>query len=65
MPKFKHIFRAAGPASEGEPGSWVSDAAREKFMAAYERAFARWPQPLEEFDVETATATTRVHSETG
>jgi pimeloyl-ACP methyl ester carboxylesterase len=62
MPKFKHIFRAAGPAPEGEPGSWVSDAAREKFMAAYERVFARWPQPREEFDIETATATTRVHA---
>ena len=58
----KRITRAAGPASEGEPGSWVSDAARETFMAAYDRAFAIWPQPLEEFDVETATATTRVHA---
>ena len=43
-------------------GTWVSDAAREKFMAAYERAFALWPQPCEEFDIETATATTRVHA---
>jgi pimeloyl-ACP methyl ester carboxylesterase len=43
-------------------GTWVSEAAREKFMAAYERAFALWPQPYEEFDVETATATTRVHA---
>ena len=43
-------------------GSWVSEAAREKFMAAYERAFALWPQPVEEFDVETATTTTRVHA---
>jgi pimeloyl-ACP methyl ester carboxylesterase len=40
----------------------VSDAARETFMAAYERVFALWPQPVEEFDVETATATTRVHA---
>ena len=62
MPRLKHIFRAAGPAAEGEPGSWVSDAAREKFLAAYERAFARWPQPREELDIETATATTRVHA---
>ena len=31
-------------------------------MAAYERAFALWPQPVEEFDIETATATTRVHA---
>ena len=45
-----------------EVGSWVSDAAREKFMAAYERALALWPQPREEFDIETATATTRVHA---
>jgi len=45
-----------------EVGSWVSDAAREKFMAAYERAFALWPQPCEEFDIETATATTRLHA---
>jgi hypothetical protein len=29
---------------------------------AYERAFARWSQPCEEFDVDTATATTRVHA---
>ena len=49
-------------APKGEPGSWVSDAAREKFMVAYERAFALWPQPCGEFDVETATATTRVHA---
>ena len=62
MPWFKHITRAAGPAPEGEPGSWVSDAAREKFIAAYDRVFALWPQPLEEFDIETATATTRVHA---
>src|SRR5580692_12693199 len=49
-------------AAKGEPGSWVSDAARERFMAAYERAFALWPRPNEEFDIETATATTRVHA---
>ena len=58
----KRITGAADLASSGKPGSWVSDAAREKFMAAYERAFALWPQPCEEFDVETATATTRVHA---
>jgi pimeloyl-ACP methyl ester carboxylesterase len=58
----KRITGAAGSAPEGEPGSWVSDAARETFMAAYERAFALWPQPCEEFDVGTATATTRVHA---
>jgi len=44
------------------PGSWVSDAARLKFMAAYERAFALWPQPSEEFDIDTATTTTHVHA---
>ena len=58
----KRITGAADLASEGEPGSWVSDAAREKFMAAYARAFALWPQPCEELDIETATATTRVHA---
>jgi len=58
----KHITGAADPAPEGELGSWVSDAAREKFLAAYERAFALWPQPCEELDIETATATTRVHA---
>lgn len=62
MSVLKRITGAAGLAPEGEPGSWVSDAAREKFLAAYERAFALWPQPCEEFDVETATATTRVHA---
>jgi pimeloyl-ACP methyl ester carboxylesterase len=58
----KRVTGAAGSAPEGEPGSWVSDAAREKFMAAYERVFELWPQPREEFDIETATATTRVHA---
>jgi pimeloyl-ACP methyl ester carboxylesterase len=58
----KRITGAAGSAAEGEPGSWVSDAAREKFLAAYERVFTLWPQPPEEFDIETATATTRVHA---
>jgi pimeloyl-ACP methyl ester carboxylesterase len=58
----KRITGAADLAPKGEPGSWVSEAAREKFTAAYERAFALWPQPCEEFDVETATATTRVHA---
>jgi pimeloyl-ACP methyl ester carboxylesterase len=47
---------------KGERGTWKSDAAREKFMVAYQLAFALWPQPHEEFDVETATATTRVHA---
>src|ERR1700677_3311246 len=58
----KRITGAADLAPAGQPGSWVSDAARQKFTAAYERAFALWPQPCEEFDIETATATTRVHA---
>jgi len=58
----KRITGAADLAPEGEPGSWVSAAAREKFMTAYEQAFALWPQPCEEFDIETATATTHVHA---
>jgi pimeloyl-ACP methyl ester carboxylesterase len=62
MPRLKRITGAADLASKGEPGSWIDDAARETFMAAYERAFALWPQPCEEFDVETATTTTRVHA---
>ena len=49
-------------APKAEVGSWVSEAAREKFMAAYGRAFALWPQPVEEFDIETATSTTCVHA---
>jgi pimeloyl-ACP methyl ester carboxylesterase len=43
-------------------GAWVSEPARQKFMAAYERAFALWPRPHEEFDAETATSITRVHA---
>jgi pimeloyl-ACP methyl ester carboxylesterase len=62
MSWLKRVTRAAGPASEGQLGSWVSEAAREKFMAAYEHAFALWPQPRAAFDIETATATTRVHA---
>jgi pimeloyl-ACP methyl ester carboxylesterase len=62
MRGIKRITGAAGPAPEGRLGSWVSEAAREKFMAAYDRAFARWPRPFEEFDIETATAATRVHA---
>jgi pimeloyl-ACP methyl ester carboxylesterase len=62
MPRLTQITRAAGPAPEGEPGSWVSDAAQEKFMAAYDSVIALWPQPRQAFDIETATATTRVHA---
>ena len=49
-------------APKGEVGSWVSEAAQEKFMAAYERALALWPQPREELDIQTATTTTRVQA---
>jgi pimeloyl-ACP methyl ester carboxylesterase len=62
MTVLKRITGAADLASEGQPGSWIDDAARERFMAAYERVFALWPQPREEFDIETATTTTRVHA---
>jgi len=62
MSVLKRITGAADLASEGKPGSWIDDAARERFMVAYERVFALWPQPHEEFDIETATATTRVHA---
>jgi hypothetical protein len=43
MPGLKRIARAAAPAPEGEPGSWVSDTARQKFMAACTRLFALRP----------------------
>ena len=49
-------------AAKGEMGSWVSDAAREKFMAAYERVLALWPQPVEALDLETTAAATRVNA---
>jgi pimeloyl-ACP methyl ester carboxylesterase len=62
MSVLKRITGAADLAFEGQPGSWIDDAARERFMVAYERVFALWPQPCEEFDIETATATTRVHA---
>jgi pimeloyl-ACP methyl ester carboxylesterase len=50
------------PTPKADVGSWVSEGARQKFMVAYERAFALWPQPQEDLDIETATATTRVHA---
>jgi pimeloyl-ACP methyl ester carboxylesterase len=62
MTVLKRMTGAADLAPAGEPGSWVDDAARERFMAAYERALALWPQPCEELDIETVTATTRVHA---
>ena len=48
-------------AAKGEAGGFVSDEARERFMAAYDRAFTLWPRPWVEFDVETASTTTRIH----
>jgi pimeloyl-ACP methyl ester carboxylesterase len=48
-------------AAKGEAGRFVSDEARAKFFAAYDRAFTLWPQPWEEFDVETRSATTHIH----
>ncbi len=47
--------------TRGEPGSFVSDQARDAFMTAYDRAFTLWPRPWEELDVETEFATTRIH----
>src|ERR1700753_2328865 len=49
-------------APRAKPGTWVSDAARDRFMTAYERAFALWPQPYEEFTIETPTTMPRVHA---
>jgi pimeloyl-ACP methyl ester carboxylesterase len=48
-------------AAKGEAGGFVSDQARERFMAAYDRAFTLWPRPWVEFDVETVTTTTHIH----
>jgi len=48
-------------AAKGEPGGFVSEQARERFMVAYDRAFTLWPRPWTEFDVETATTTTHIH----
>jgi len=48
-------------AAKGEPGGFVSDQARERFLAAYDRAFTLWPRPWTEFDVETAVTTTHIH----
>jgi pimeloyl-ACP methyl ester carboxylesterase len=48
-------------ARKGEAGGFVSDEARARFLAAYDRAFALWPRPWAEFDVETRSTTTHVH----
>ena len=54
--------KMAAMTSRGLTGLSVSLSRLIRAMAAYERAFALWPQPVEEFDIETATATTRVHA---
>lgn len=42
-------------------GHFVSEAARTKFLEAYDRAMELWPGPREELDVETAYGTVHVH----
>ncbi|MFJ8430968.1 alpha/beta fold hydrolase [Kitasatospora sp. NPDC094019] len=42
-------------------GHFVSEEARGKFLAAYDRAMELWPGPREELDVETAYGTVHVH----
>ncbi|WP_269859643.1 alpha/beta fold hydrolase [Streptomyces sp. RPT161] len=42
-------------------GRFTSEAAREKFLAAYDDAMGLWPCPRQELDVETSFATTHVH----
>ncbi|MET8539641.1 alpha/beta fold hydrolase [Kitasatospora sp. NPDC004799] len=42
-------------------GHFVSEAARTKFLAAYDRAMELWPSPRQEFDVETAYGRVHVH----
>ncbi|MFJ6623383.1 alpha/beta fold hydrolase [Kitasatospora sp. NPDC091335] len=42
-------------------GHFVSDEARAKFLAAYDRAMELWPSPRQEFDVETGHGTVHVH----
>ncbi|MDF3294416.1 alpha/beta fold hydrolase, partial [Streptomyces silvisoli] len=42
-------------------GRFTSDAAWEKFLAAYDDAMGLWPCPREELVVETSFATTHVH----
>lgn len=44
------------------PGRFTSGQAREKFLAAYDRAFAElWPCPRQESDIETSYGTTHIH----
>ncbi|MER7585060.1 alpha/beta fold hydrolase [Kitasatospora sp. NPDC097691] len=42
-------------------GHFVSEAARAKFLEAYDRAMELWPSPRQEFDVETAYGSVHVH----
>ncbi|MEU1372496.1 alpha/beta fold hydrolase [Streptomyces triculaminicus] len=42
-------------------GSFASDEARARVLAAYDRAMAYWPEPRDERDVKTAYGTTRVY----
>ncbi|GIJ78377.1 Pimeloyl-ACP methyl ester carboxylesterase [Micromonospora phaseoli] len=42
-------------------GRFADDRAKEKFLQAYEVAMRSWPQPRQEFDVETSFGTIHVH----
>ncbi|MFF2746380.1 alpha/beta fold hydrolase [Kitasatospora sp. NPDC058048] len=42
-------------------GHFVSEAARAKFLAAYDRAMELWPGPRQELDVETGYGSVHVH----
>ncbi|GAA2992494.1 carboxylesterase [Streptomyces lactacystinicus] len=42
-------------------GHFVSEAARAKFLAAYDRAMELWPGPRQELDIETAYGSVHVH----
>ncbi|WP_327317829.1 alpha/beta fold hydrolase [Streptomyces sp. NBC_01235] len=48
--------------TKGRVGSFASDEARRRFLAAYERAMSSWPTPREERDVETRYGTTRIYA---
>lgn len=42
-------------------GRFTSEAARSRFLAAYDELFELWPTPRQEWDVETSFGTTHVH----
>ncbi|MFG2917408.1 alpha/beta fold hydrolase [Kitasatospora sp. NPDC048298] len=42
-------------------GHFVTESARAKFLAAYDRAMELWPSPRQELDVETAYGSVHVH----